>query len=308
MSGDGQSPKSIEELLSGRNKPALLIGNGINRFNNDNKSSWLELLETISHKQGVLLTQEELKEMSNTERYDILDLEKPSEDRRSLQKMFCAEMKDWKPGSQHARIVEWAERHERPIITLNFDENLSKSIKVPLLHNETPRGFPGFTAHYPWDTYFAAKEVTEPEREFAIWHAHGMMRYSQSIRLGLRHYMGSVARARQWIQGRNKSLLGYAQDKAEFWRGSKTWLHAFFFSDIAMFGLEFGKDETFLRWLFLERARFFKRFPGNKRETYFIATNEGRNVERRPFFKRLGMNYIVVNGYKDIYESTAWEH
>ncbi|MER8441394.1 hypothetical protein NKH36_34055 [Mesorhizobium sp. M1312] len=71
-------------------------------------------------------------------------------------------------------------------------------------------------------------------------------------------YMGSVDRARAWMYRGDNSLIRYLQGNSVSWRGFHTCLHPFFSSDIAIIGFGFGKDETFLRWLFLERARLFQ--------------------------------------------------
>jgi hypothetical protein len=63
-------------------------------------------------------------------------------------------------------------------------------------------------------------------------------------------YMGSVDRARAWMYRGDNSLIRYLQGNSASWRG--------FSSDIAIIGFGFGRDETFLRWLFLERARLFQ--------------------------------------------------
>lgn len=298
-------PISIEDVLNHR--PALLIGNGVNRFNNGAHSSWDDLLGMIAIKRGMHLTPEEIGEMSNTERFDILDIARPKDDRTSLQKDFCDPMEKWNFGLHHKRIVQWAKRNETPIITANFDQNLSNAVDAKLLtsprHTKSGRGF---TAFYPWDKYFSDKKILTPRRQFAIWHAHGMIRYQQSIRLGLTHYMGAVERARGWLYKTDESLMKYGKGESKHWLGGHTWLDAFFFSDIAIIGLELGKDETFLRWLFLERARFFKRFPDHRKKTWFIVTGEDRLDARKAFFKHLDMDFVVASTYEQIYSNRAW--
>jgi hypothetical protein len=116
---------ALAEILDRPEKPALFIGNGINRHNNDAHSSWDDLLHGLMREYGVDFTEEEIREMSNTELFDILDLARPAEDRSSLQAKFCETMKAWRPVQHHQSIVGWAQRHRRPIITVNFDENLS---------------------------------------------------------------------------------------------------------------------------------------------------------------------------------------
>lgn len=291
----------LSDVISGRKKPALLIGNGINRYNSSASSSWDDLLGKLARKQRLKLTDEEAAEMSNTEFFDILDLAKPKEDRRSLQREFCDLMMSWEPAAHHSTIVSWAQRHSAPIITVNFDENLSKSIDAGFF-----RLGKGFTDYYPWSSYFSDREILDPRSEFAIWHAHGMMRYSRSIRLGLTHYMGSVQRARPWVYGR-KSLRANARNSGDSWRGANTWLEVLFFCPLMIFGFGFGKDENFLRWLFLERARLHKLVPAWKAKTWFVDVESDNSLYRKAFFERLGMEFVTVPDYPDIYEDQAWQ-
>lgn len=160
--------------------------------------------------------------MSNTEFFDILDLARPGNDRSSLQDEFCKQMLEWARAPHHTEIVEWAKRHERPIITVNFDENLSKANDLQFFRSKE-----GFTDFYPWSSYFSDREIQDPRSSFAIWHAHGIMRYKRSIRLGLTHYMGSVQRARSLVYGKN-GLRANARNGGGVWSGSDTWLEAFF--------------------------------------------------------------------------------
>ena len=290
---------SFENILD-QERPALLIGNGINRYNNNSSSSWEELLAELAQKHGLALTQEEASEMSNTEFFDILDLARPKEDRSSLQEGFCGLMDKWRPSDHHSEIVGWARRNQSPVITVNFDENLSKAVGARFFR----RG-ERFTHYYPWSSYFSDSEIGDPRSSFAIWHPHGMMRYKTSIRLGLTHYMGSVQRARPWVYNRNGLRAG-AKNSQVSWRGSDTWLEVFFFCPLVLFGFGFGKDENFLRWLFLERARLHKLRPDWKAKTWFVDTGAIDRVQRRPFFKGLDIEVVIVPDYPEIYDNPAW--
>ena len=132
-----------------------------------------------------------------------------------------------------------------------------------------------------------------------------MMRYKTSIRLGLTHYMGSVQRARSWVYGGN-GLRANAKTSRQSWRGSDTWLEVLFFHPLVLFGFGFGKDENFLRWLFLERARLHRLLPGSKAKTWFIECSATDREHRRPFFEGLGIEVIRVFEYAEIYENPAW--
>ena len=206
----------ISEILTQPEKPALFIGNGINRFNSSASSSWNELLGKLALAHQLGLSERERDEMSNTEFFDILDLARPQEDRSSLQLRFCELMKSWEPSDHHATIVSWAKLHNVPIVTVNFDENLSKSIDAKYIVGK------GFTDWYPWSSYFSSQQIADPRHSFAIWHAHGMMRYSLSIRLGLTHYMGAVQRARPWVYSGEKALRAVAKHGDSEWKGRNT--------------------------------------------------------------------------------------
>lgn len=289
----------LEDVLN-RERPALLIGNGINRYNSNASSSWNELLAALARKQGLILTENDASEMSNTEFFDILDLARPREDRSNLQEEFCNLMANWEPADHHTEIVGWAQRHRAPIITVNFDENLSKAVGARFFR----RG-EHFTHYYPWSSYFSDREIGAPRTSFAIWHAHGMMRYRTSIRLGLTHYMGSVQRARPWVYNRN-GLRANAKISESSWLGSYTWLEVLFFCPLVLLGFGFGRDENFLRWLFLERARLHKLRPNWKASTWFVDTDAPVRKHQRPFLAGLGMEVVTVPRYADIYENRAW--
>lgn len=294
---------SLSSVLRQRDKPALLIGNGINRYGAASSSSWDSLLAQLAREQGASLSANDLEEISNTEYYDILDLARPNHDRSSLQSKFSVLMDSWKPSSHHQTIVGWAVRHNAPIITVNFDENLSRSVETNFF-----RQGEGFTDWYPWGSYFAERRVEAPRDSFAIWHAHGMKRYPRSIRLGLGHYMGSVHRARHWIYRGDDSLKSRLKaDDIDAWTGANSWLDIVFSRPLLIFGFGFGRDEIFLRWLFLERARFFKQNPERRRDAWYVDTPAKEHRDRRAFFERLGMNYVAATSYKDIYENSLWD-
>ena len=293
---------ALSKILMAKERPSLLIGNGINMHDGAATSSWDDLLDKLAKQQGLSLTKAERDEMSNTEFFDVLDLAKPLESRSTLQREFCDLMKSWRPTKHHARISRWAERHSRPIVTVNFDENLSKSIGAELIR---PRK--GFTDYYPWSSYFSHNEISSPRDEFAIWHAHGMMQYMRSIRLGLTHYMGSVQRARSWVYNVEDSLRESIKRGSTNWRGSNTWLDVLFFSPVMIFGFSFGKDENLLRWLFLERAKLQKIAPQPSGNTWFVERKSENSRNRKAFFERLGVEFVTVDSYAEIYEDAAWE-
>ena len=71
--------------------------------------------------------------------------------------------------------------------------------------------------------------------------------------------MGSVQRARTWLH-RGEANLFNAKNRPD-WDGARTWVHLMFNKPLLIFGLGLTETEVFLRWLLIERARYFRRFP-----------------------------------------------
>lgn len=293
---------TLHHILSAPERVALLIGNGINRYGGDRHgSSWERLLGTLAKTRGVSIDAAQAKEMSNTEFFDILDLARARDDKTSLQREFCDLMRAWAPRQHHRTIVAWAQRRSSPIITVNFDENLSKAVEAEYFGPSK-----GFTDYYPWRSYFGHAAIDDPKTGFGIWHAHGMMRYARSIRLGLTHYMGAVERARTMLYGKGGLKLQARQWDGR-WNGSDSWLEVFLFMPLVIVGFGFKKDETFLRWLLLERARFHKIRPEWAQPTWYVCEASSDNALHRTFFEALGITMVIVNSHHDIYEAAAWQ-
>lgn len=274
----------------------------MHRYGNDHEnSSWETLLQTLAERQGIFLNQNQLKEMSNTEFFDLLELARPYDGRGNLQKDFCDLMAPWGHKDHHEILMAWAIRRSAPVITVNFDEILSAASGATFVRTKS-----GFTDFYPWSSYFSVGPIENPRSEFAIWHAHGMVRYPRSIRLGLTHYMGSVERARRLIYG-SHGLRSNTVVTSKDWKGAGTWLEPLFFCPILVIGFGFGKDENLMRWLFLERARFHRIRPAMKSEAWFVVRGAEIDDHRRPFFEGLGIKMLFIDSYEDIYENIAWK-
>jgi len=82
----------------------------------------------------------------------------------------------------------------------------------------------------------------------------------------------------------------------------------FFFCPLILVGFGFGKDENFLRWLFLERARLHKLRPDWAAKTWFVDRGTADEKQRRVFLEGLGMEVVTVPEYSDIYANQAWKH
>jgi hypothetical protein len=237
-----------------------------------------------------------------TEFYDLLALARSSNASvGNLQREFCELMAGWEPHDHHNYIAGWARDAGVPILTTNFDRSLSDGLDCRLHRTSGMK----FTDFYPWDSYYAVDELAEACGGFGVWHINGMEHYRRSIRLGLTHYMGSVEKARNWIY---KGL--YARRDSVQWPGVDTWLHAVFHKPLIIFGLALEENEVFLRWLLIERARYFLKFPDRRKNAWYVHRPSERESERGSgklfFLQAMGIQPFEVEGFDEIYGSNTW--
>jgi len=153
---------------------------------------------------------------------------------------------------------------------------------------------------YPWECYFAQKEINDVLNNFAIWHIHGSKHYPRSIRFGLDDYMGMVQKARAFIRG--KYGLG-RKNLSQAWRGSNTWLNIFFNKSLFIFGLGLNQNEVFLRWMLIERKRYYLMHPSKAKFGWYIDIKEHSSTDegKKFFLERLGVKVLSFDTKKDFY-------
>jgi hypothetical protein len=120
--------------------------------------------------------------------------------------------------------------------------------------------------------------------------------------------MGSVQRARGWIHSGEQRLFG-GKDRTT-WTGRYSWLHVVFNKPLLILGLGLGETEVFLRWLLIERARYFAKFPKRAQKAWYVhKPDAGDDAEagERFFLEEIGINYVAAADYRDIYENPAWQ-
>jgi hypothetical protein len=288
-------------LRRNRDDLALVIGNGIHRYGPRRVNSWDALLIELAQRNGV-----ELDEMpsgaSATEIFDVIEIRARGRS-GELSKEFCELMRDWRPLLHHRAIMDWSIRHAVPVLTTNFDEVLSEAADARLIRPDVK----GFTDWYPWDSRYALELFDDPCDGFGIWHINGMARYARSIRLGLTHYMGSVQRTRDWLH-RGESRLFEAKDRVR-WAGRRTWVHLVFNKPLLIFGLGLRENEVFLRWLLIERARYFAKFEDRHQPAWYIYTHnaDDKTQQGRHFFlENIGIQCIEAADYDAIYDGPGW--
>jgi len=282
---------------------ALVIGNGINRYAaDDSTNSWNDLLASLARKFLGTKGRNIPAGIALTKFYDLLALQADSSVAgRPLQKEFCDLMREWKPHAHHRRIVSWAAEAACPLLTTNFDRVLAEAGGCRLLYTRRNR----FTDYYPWETYYGLGQLDDPAAGFGIWHINGMETYHRSIRLGLTHYMGSVERARGWIhKGSGRRL--FSRKGVRDWRGANTWLHIVFNTPLLILGLGLDEREVFLRWLLIERARYFRKFPDRRRDAWYVHTDETDDSGKLFFLRGVGVTPVRAVDYDEIYGAATW--
>lgn len=284
---------------------ALVIGNGINLHGSANiTNSWHDLLVKLASKHLPAKFRNVPDGVALTEFYDVLELKSTqSVSEKSLQQQFCDLMASWRSYPHHERIVEWAYEMDVPILTTNFEQVLSDTGEYTL--HRSKKG--GFTDYYPWESYYGNKIISDPSQEFGIWHVNGMQHYRRSVRLGLSHYMGSVERARGWFHKGNESRL-FTGKNIRDWNGADSWLHIIFNTPLMIFGLGLEENEVFFRWLLIERARYFKKFPERRKKAWYVHVGELNNDGKQFFLEGVGVQTIRVTNYEKIYGAATWSY
>lgn len=296
---------TLNEILNAANsRLTLILGNGVNRYRNaGNANSWQGLLLHMAKRYLPEHAHDFPAGISTTEFFDVLSLRGRSSNAESaLQKEFCSPLDTWLSFDHHRRIVEWARNNNSPVLTTNFDTALSQADGATLHHLTTK----GFTDFYPWSAYYGHELLPRPSEGFGIWHMNGMAHYHRSVRLGLTHYMGSVQRVREWMHRGGDSRLFSSAHAIETWRGRSTWLDAVFRNDLLIIGLALDEVEVFIRWLLIERARLYIKFPSLKRAAWYIDTNDHKSTGKGIFLSGVGVTSIQESTYDKIYAATGW--
>ncbi|MCH2196268.1 SIR2 family protein [Kordia sp.] len=291
----------IQEILYAHKEDlSFILGNGINLHYQKDNVSWYNLLLDLWKEHADVPMDEIPEGISFIEFYDALGLQNVTLSGFStqLQKDVKAKMLNWQPDDAQNLILNKIQAFNAPILTTNFDDLIPKSMKLNL-HRIADTSF---TDHYPWATYYANDKLNTPIDGFGVWYMNGMVKYHRSIKLGLSEYMGNVERARKMIN----SNYGYIpNDDTNPWVKNNTWIDIMFNKSLCIFGLSLDETEGFFRWLLIQRAKFFKRFPKYSHKGWYIMKKEKNNpktVGKKFFLKSVGIEVIEVENYPTLYE------
>lgn len=220
----------------------------------------------------------------------------------SMIRGLCKLMQSWKPSDIHKTIASFAKKHEIPILTTNYDSLLGDSVRA---HFHDFNGEASSEIH-PISCCYTTKRKPDVSK-FGIWHINGMIKYPKSILIGLSHYIRALENIR-------KDLLLPNKFDAEIFQGnhwgftslSNTWVNLIFSRSLFIIGLSLEKDEVLLRWLLLERAKYYALYPYHQMKGWYIIRKEDKLSSGKKFFlDSVGIEIIQVPDYDSMYNAIS---
>ena len=285
-------------INNNKNRMAVILDNGINRHFDTGKP-WNDVLLDLWEKFSFDTLGDIPAGISLTEVYDILELQNYERNNITyeIQKKVVSIYNSIDPNREQNNMLNAIKEMNMPIMTTNFDDLMPRGMDLRFFKNMSKK----FTDYYPWDCYYSDRELSLPTEGFAIWYINGMLHYFRSIKLGLSQYMGNVDRARKMIHG-NSENIEFNEKNQNNWPGLHTWMHIIFNKSLFIIGLDLQENEVFLRWLLIERAKYFRKFPMRKQSSWFLEIDNVKNEGRNFFLEKLGFQVITLKSYREIYE------
>ncbi len=160
-----------------------------------------------------------------------------------------------------------------------------------------------FSDYYPWHSYYSDHEIEDCKSEFGIWHIHGFCYYYRSLSIGAIDYAKNIYRLKNFITGRKNSLYS---GKETDWTGKNSWVDIFMHCDLLIIGLALDSQESSLRWLFMEREKYYRKNPALRKKTIFVTTKyDNYGQGKRFLFESLKIEHEEFEKPEDIYNK--WE-
>lgn len=298
MITDITKAKQIIERYLKTKDIAFVFGNGINRYANAKNTniSWNDMLLQVWDSISPKTLSEIANGITMTEFYNIMEFEAGSS--KVVRDKTVEIVKSWKPSAYESALEQRLIELDCPVLTTNFDGNIEQSLTRYKMDIKK-----GFSDIYPWNVYYSNSELDNPLEGFGIWHINGMQDYPRSLRLSLSEYINLTSRARNYIHS-NDAIDNFDKKNVSRWNGYHTWLHLIFNSNLCIIGLALDEQETFLRWLLIERVKYFMKFKDRKKHGWFVCCDSDiENQGKKMFLEYLGFEIICLRDYADIYEN-----
>lgn len=223
------------------------------------------------------------------------------------------------PNDRHRALCRYAEELNIPILTTNYDNNLSHNLSKVIVRRKKDFGIShgrNFTQLYPWNvTYnamnlsqkqFSDVELSEIINSFGIWHINGIIDYPSSLKLSLSEYTRLSRRALDYINSAVENIpeATYLPKKSLGWEGANTWLYHIFNRDLFIFGLGLDEQESFLRWLLLKIHEYNMQHRNSQLRGWYLTCEKeiSQYPGKRLFLEHIGIKTICVQDYVKMYD------
>ena len=286
--------------MEAKRKKVLLLGNGINRIDND--YSWTQLMFDLLDF-VVLRGEIELGDKPFPLLYEEIYLRWSHQKdlhEAAIKKEIAGLMKNIKSNGLHRRAMKL---NVDEIMTTNYDYNLEA------VTAEGPRGAKREdlvkSSKYP----LTRKKIAGGKK---IWHIHGEGYAPGTIMLGYEQYAGYLQTIRNYmITGLKFKHVSFAPLNKRLRENDTeilTWVDHFFMSDVYILGLNMDFVEIHLWWLINFRARLQKddRYTFKNRITYIYPSSETAWIKPRiDLLCACGIHCIALpvvnNDWKEMY-------
>lgn len=295
---------------------ALLIGNGVNRFDNPTSAlSWQELVIKLAKVRKVKLPLGVVETLSFAEIGDIL--RSVDEKSNQLPKDLISLLGSALPRKTHIGL--FAQTNEIPVLTTNFDIRLSVTNANKALPKRKLAAKAGKSkAIIPngWQSYRGPKSAETFARNVpGLWHMHGSVDFESSIKLTSAQYATAFSKAfgliKEGLYAKTYCHIRNCKGCTNCgWAGQSTWLDIFFHRDLVIVGFNFAQSETFLRPLVIERFKYLKHRYKNLEAiptSYFVVGSEDHLDDgQRYFFDNFGIKVITLEHRVDAFEADTF--
>lgn len=326
----------------------FLVGNGINLYRHyledacdfcpqrtqDKKGhatkktlSWCDFLQNYCRKQKIGIDVPSVSDLTFPEIVCLLDLQKSRSacgtaaldaktdiDPTVRLRLANDLLKINKQDAVHGQFLNYSATKDIPILTTNIDRLLSMDLNEKRLALTGGHYFSA-TKNYKWNYCYTEQTLPadnqaklELAQHFAVWHIHGRADYPDTVKIGLDDYINCTSQAKKLLSSPGKGRISLFDAKTDDWVGRNTWLDLFFRREIIVIGLALDSQEVFLRWLFIQRAKYLQlKYPDPEKrpKAWFIHTDADLN-DKSPkgiFFQACGMVLIREKRFCDIYKN-----
>ncbi|MEM0998768.1 MAG: SIR2 family protein [Bacteroidota bacterium] len=232
-----------------KNKQILLVGNGINRIDND--YAWEDLMQDLLDFTGLkdAITFDEKPFPLLYEEIFLRWAERVRARELSLKKKIRELLRKIQGNDLHRQIMELPVDE---ILTTNYDYNLEAS---------QPGGLDAAPYIRPIKGSKYSLLRRRRTRDKIVWHIHGEIRAPGSILLGYEQYAGYLQTIRNYvisgIRYKDLTMTPLNQRIRKEEPSIQAWIDHFFFSDVYIIGLSLDFVEMHLWWILDFRARLY---------------------------------------------------